>query len=811
MIPAAALLFAAGLALGGTEALEQDASQRLSVAWNRAAVSLITSPSQPEAPCFHAALEVALAAAELAPNDAEAWRCVQTMAELDGESDAAAAALARAVKELNRLDPDDPFVQLARLSGAAERGTTADDRVAAYQKLLQPGTRERIAAPVAARLAFDLALLEKRRGKPDAWSKWLREAVAIDPSFPMAAETLAGFEAGRGAPAAEVAAALVTAVTADPGSVANANALARVCLQEGLYDEAQRLLELAVKTASLDLDQLLVDDLLADRALALWLDGRRDDAMAVLEERQAEVNAALRRKLGDSTASRTQKDENAGPRVTLPVSLTTVRAAIGRSMNSPKADEMVKEAVRGLDDQRQAEGMDKDPAATAAIDLRKAWVLATLGDASEVPALLESVERVSPLTPAAKARFDGWLKLRQEKFEDAVAVLQPVAAEDASARVGLGMALAALGRKKEAATAFVSVVRQNRDNLVGAWAADRLQELVKMRVPAPPESGAVREAVARMPGGVLALAKEQAQALNCSVTFGNPATCLDPIPLTIRVQNRTSLPLEITPDGPVESRAAVLLDVLVIGGKPAPLPPWICPLDRRMRLMPGETLDFTMDMARTALGQVVLQDAVKGVIVEARMITNFRLTSERVQAGFMGNIATSTVLRIPSVKVNAGWREDALGEIREPDQPKDLPKLVMLAYDLAGRAEAGEKDLESSWAAVNEAWKKLPPVSQAWALMALPRGRAVELAPLLEAARLSTDERVRLSYLLGWVESPDDTQLAAATRTGGRLGRAADGVRAMLQAIARDAADVNQRSDDLGVLRGAGSEAPKSP
>jgi hypothetical protein len=63
--------------------------------------------------------------------------------------------------------------------------------------------------------------------------------------------------------------------------------------------------------------------------------------------------------------------------------------------------------------------------------------------------------------------------------------------------------------------------------------------------------------------------------------------------------------------------------------------------------------------------------------------------------------------------------------------------------------------------------------------------------------------------MLAWVESPDDTQLAAASRSGGRLGTAAAGVRAMLQAMARDAADVNQRSDDVGVL-GAGSDASKS-
>ena len=279
------------------------------------------------------------------------------------------------------------------------------------------------------------------------------------------------------------------------------------------------------------------------------------------------------------------------------------------------------------------------------------------------------------------------------------------------------------------------------------------------------------------------------------------------MPLTVRVQNRSALPLEIAPDGPIESRAALLLDVIVIGGKPAPLSPWICSLDRRMLLKPNETLEFTIDMARTPLGRVLLADAIKGVIVEARLITNFRLTAERVQAGFLGNIASSTVLRIPSVQVNAGWREDTLGEIREPDQPQDMLKLVMLACDLAARGQAGEKDLDAGWTAVNASWKKLPPLAQAWALMSLPRARADAIGPILEAAKASSDERLRMSYLLAWVESPEDVALAAAARSGGRLAVVAEGVRATLQAVARDAADVNQRSDDLGVLRGTGSDS----
>jgi hypothetical protein len=293
------------------------------------------------------------------------------------------------------------------------------------------------------------------------------------------------------------------------------------------------------------------------------------------------------------------------------------------------------------------------------------------------------------------------------------------------------------------------------------------------------------------------------------VNFGNPPTTLDSLPLTISIQNRTSLPLEITPNGPIESRAALLLSAAVVGQRPISLTPWIFALDRRIQLKPLETMTFEVDMARSPLGQILLGDPLSGALIDATMVTNFRLTAERVQAGFMGNLSPSAILRIPAVQVDAAWREDALGEIRQPDRPEDLMKMVLLAYDLVARAAKGEADLEPSWKVVTDAWVVLPPPAQAWALMVLPKSRLEPLAPILEAAKVATDERVRLSYLLRWVESPDDVQLAAAERLGGRVASVAAGVRGLLQAKARDQADVTQELGGGNVFGGDTTSADR--
>ncbi|NBQ89616.1 MAG: hypothetical protein EBU07_19560, partial [Betaproteobacteria bacterium] len=129
------------------------------------------------------------------------------------------------------------------------------------------------------------------------------------------------------------------------------------------------------------------------------------------------------------------------------------------------------------------------------------------------------------------------------------------------------------------------------------------------------------------------------------------------------------------------------------------------------------------------------------------------------------------------------------------------------AYDLAGRAATDPSvDSDPAWKEINDAWMRFSPMAQAWTLMVLPNSRPVPMAPLLAAARGATDDAVRMSFLLRWVETPDDVAVAAAIRSGGRLATAAEAVRALLQSKARDAADVNQSPDDAGIFGASSSQ-----
>ena len=816
---AAIFTLCAVLAQSPTQALELDATRRLGAAWNRAAIGMISDPSRPAAESFRGAVELAVAAAELAPDDAQAWRSVVDLAELaDPGQPEAMAAYRRALKELSRIDPADQSVALARVSEAVERAPTADDRVKIYDRLLDASSRRTLGAAVSARLALDRALLEKRRGSTVGWQKWLREAVAIDPAFPLAAETLAGVESGSDASLKQVGIALARAITANPSSVVSISALSRLCLHEGLYEEADRLLTLAVRVSELNVDLLLIDELLADRMIALWGLGRHEDALKIYSERRRKVNAALRRRLGDSGANASESEQSVGPQVNLPTVVNSVAVAIMASQfTSPSGvfqppDEARRKRFEEalaytLDGITQERDEAKGDAAKAVLGLRKAWIEATIGDPASVDGLLESAQGVSPMSDEAVARFQGWVRLRRNDFQGALDRLQPIAATDEGARAGLAMAMAGLGRQRDAAREFHEAIKSDRDNAVGLWAADRLVSMVGKRPGPSSEAAGLREAVTTIPAAVFDLANNQALALSVSVTFGPPALTLDPMPLRISIQNRSALPLEIGPGGPIDGKAALNLEYTRIGdAKSRPMPPAIIAIDRKLRLEPRETMNLEIDMSRTSLGSELLEKPLSSVFVKARMVTNFRLTSDALQAGFLGNLSEEATLRLPAVQITPGWREDAIGEIRNPDKPEDLVKLVLMAYDLVRRKDSGDADLESGWTAVCEAWTKLPPAGQAWALMTLPSPKEppIGLRPVIEAAKVSTDALVRVSYLLRWVQSPDDVQFAAAERQGGRLATVAMGMRAMRRSQVEDQADASQ-GDEVGVLGGGGS------
>ena len=95
--------------------------------------------------------------------------------------------------KLSKLEPDDEVLRLRRVMDAIDERQTAEARVEASKAMLTPAAIAQLGRRVAARVAFDLAALSRRTGDGQAFEKYLLFALELDPFFPEATETAAGY------------------------------------------------------------------------------------------------------------------------------------------------------------------------------------------------------------------------------------------------------------------------------------------------------------------------------------------------------------------------------------------------------------------------------------------------------------------------------------------------------------------------------------------------------------------------------------------------------------------------------------------
>ena len=155
---------------------------------------LLVSPTDLSPAELDAAIFLSRKAALLQPADIDKWRMVLSLASLSGEMSPYAAEVSQEViGRLVKLCPEDQVLRLRRILQDIDRRETAVDRVNAFKKYLTPEAIKVIQAPVASRIAFDLALFQFRRGDTEAFGTYLMQSLTLSPAFPAAAETSAGF------------------------------------------------------------------------------------------------------------------------------------------------------------------------------------------------------------------------------------------------------------------------------------------------------------------------------------------------------------------------------------------------------------------------------------------------------------------------------------------------------------------------------------------------------------------------------------------------------------------------------------------
>ena len=314
-----------------------------------------------------------------------------------------------------------------RLSDAADRGMSADERIAAYEHLLQPASVAKISPLVASRLELTYSQLLRRRGDDDAALAHLRQSVKLDPAFPAATAQFAAYQLQINAPAGILANALVDAILANPTQASLLKELGMMCLQEGLYVEADMLFGVACRVADKNFQIEELDKLIAQQMLARWGLGQHKLAADLFTKREQQLMAMIRRK--------TEKGQRGAANISLPSTMNAINAMVTKSGALPDSEKYFTEAISAIDEEIKSSGDAPDKKSELLIE--KSWLALCVGPSPELAETwIKEAQALQAFSPEAVLKFEGWYKLRAGNPEEAIVILEPLAEKNIGARLG---------------------------------------------------------------------------------------------------------------------------------------------------------------------------------------------------------------------------------------------------------------------------------------------------------------------------------------------------------------------------------------
>jgi tetratricopeptide (TPR) repeat protein len=702
-------------------------------------------------------------AVELQPQDPESWRLLLELAIFVDAQELIDAA----VTALVQLDPDDERVRLMRLNRAVDHLQTVDERIALYEQLLMPEQIKQIGAPIASRLAFDLALLYQRKGEPDKYAYWLAEATAIDSANPTAAGAATGYFINNVADEYAQAELLVNMLMSNPTDPGTQVTLAEMLLGYGAYEASARMYDLAVNTTLAD-KRVSTDKLYADQAIAQWGAGNLTQALRTISDRQRIVDQRARNEALSDEVDMTPVDV-ADVRGYLSPTIATVRAVIlndDPERGTVALDQVIEAVQYSIEN-----AIELELPSELINDLRMQVARIVLwlgGDLEIVEEFMADCEAAGPLDEVERCPIDAWIALRRDDPDRAAELFDQCDDEDPAVLTGLAELHLLQGDRRAAARLMLRIAREQAGTVAGIAAANQLTEIVGKR---PPISELARRLEALIETIPFLIDRYPANPTLAASIRIEPSKrrfeAYEPVLVQIHITNRSILPLAIDPSGPIKTQ------VLLIPTLQVPrladldeIKPIVVNIGRQLRLEPGETTTMEVDLRRTGLGNVQNLYPLLGGSLRLQGIFNLVATSNGLlEGGIYGSETDSAIIRLDGMRVDAQWLATIVERIRGDDP--DPVDLVLLGHVIAMHNKGvlltdqaqliGQADL-----ARVEAFGRLDPASQAWILSV--SSRIPQNEPLLAIARKSDDQLLKLGYLLFHLEDTKDPMLAAALR-----------------------------------------------
>lgn len=742
-----------------------------------AGIDLRNNPD-PQPQDFETAAVLLGLAQELQPEDTGLLRRRIEAAWAAGDRDLAV----RITEDLLRLDPKDTVAQLRLITFRIGQISTIEDRLAAYSRFLD-GAGATLDPSVRSRLALDAALLLREQGNNDGFVQRLTEACQLDSTNKEAASLAATYAAPHADQYGRLD-LLVNLLMADPLDPNVHASLASEFARGGAFEACNRFLSIegsllqasGLPTTSIDTrlkaltwlqqgPKPLVDAINRQRinqmdAVAKQRDyGLRNGVPAAKLPRPEDVRVPI----ADAVMQILALDAS-GDRAAVQAAL----AEMGETVNLMGQNllEPTKRPLSMSQDQAEAQLV----AISVQLQLVRLWTGVQIDDARQA---LDPRGALTKIAPGAVASLTSWLKMHSGDPAGALEDLRRDAEAGPTARIGAGLALELLGRKDEAAEEYRHVVRAGVLTAPGAWAHSRLQTL---GAPEPRDAERLEEyARSRIPAWVDRMPLRPGDYVRLDADLRErslDATERDRLVLSLT--NNAPIPLALGADRPLSSRMLVAPKFEDPGNfMPAMVKPEIVDMDRRLRLMPRETLSVEAWPDPGESGLLLELMAFRTARVRWRVIQGFWISQGGgYQPGPMClSRETGSLVRSPLPDVT--FSIESYTQKFKGDPERLLPRLAVgLRAILLNRALAPVRPGDPAPTddavipvaqAVAERYTALSPECRAMLAAILPHQHlAPSMKVMDDAVRADTDPMVRCIALATRVTTADDDLIAQA-------------------------------------------------
>lgn len=586
----------------------------------------VAEPTQADYDAAVAALGIAHA---LAPGNQEILRNYMAAAYNAG-NDALVLDLTRRLLD---LDPADTVAWLRLVSTTiANRHQTADDRLLAYEALLGEQGRG-LDAAIRSRLALDAALLLRERGDEAGFLRKLTLSAQLDPSHKEAAALAANLIAASEQGPTATLEALSLLLMADPVDPHVHLGMARLLAANGAFESARRFHTNGLRILQIA-NAAIEENLVEGRILQWHVEGPAAVAEGLARElllAQDNVARAIRvAEQAKEPVDGIERPEN----IRFPVRVAVLAVLSAQAAGDDAAavaslaamTDEIASTIQGIESLIRRGEIEQERAdqllGSSILQLQtiRLWAGQQL---DLVAADLESNRAFFNQHHPDSARMsEGWLAIRTGNPEAGMDILAPYVEGNMFALLGRATAYEKLEQIESAVADYKRILRIAPLEVSGAWARTRLKALG--HDDDRRQAAALERIAAGVPRWVDRMITNPREFVQLSATIPNPSLeGTDQNRVIITIRNLSPIPLALGADRAINSRMLLAPKMEFEGANPDLVQPEVVDLDRRLRLMPRESIEVEVWPDAGLTGWISELLANRSIRVRWRVIQGF--------------------------------------------------------------------------------------------------------------------------------------------------------------------------------------------